>query len=150
MLRAQKQNPGGIIFDDEYNVMKVGGDLDLLANVTCPENQREIHRAIMEQSAHLVTQQGSAVQEADIVQQEGDVVQQEGGMVDQDAIVTEDSDMVSQESDIVADTNHITEDEVAMEHEQEVTATIQIEQSNGLCEQHIQVEELVQQGGGYV
>ena len=143
MLRAQKQNPGGIIYDDEYNLMKVGGDLDLLANVTCPENQREIHRAIMEQSAHLVTQQGSAVQEADIVQQEGDIAQQEDGMVDQDAIVTEDSDMV-------ADTNHITEDEVAMEHEQEVTATIQIEQSNGLCEQHIQVEELVQEGGGYV
>ena len=159
VLRAQKQNPGGIIYDDEYNVMKVGGDLDLLANVTCPENQQEIHRAIMEQSAHLVTQEGPSEQEpGDMVQQDGGMVDQDGGMVDQDgnmlpqggAIVTQDSDMVSQESDIVADTNHITEDEVAMEHEQEVTATIQIDQSNGLCEQHIQVGELVEQESDYV
>lgn len=152
MLRAQKQNPGGIIYDDEYNVMKVGGDLDLLANVTCPENQQEIHRAIMEQSAHLVTQEASVEQEAgDMVQQDGGIVDQDGNMLPQGgAIVTQDSDMVSQESDIVADTNHITEDEVAMEHEQEVTSTIQIDQSNGLCEQHIQVGELVEQESDYV
>lgn len=155
VLRAQKQNLGGIIYDDDYNEMKVGGDLDLLANVTCPENQREIHRAIMgdvsQQAGDMVAQAG------DMVQQEGNMVPQEGDIVAQEAMVTQEDDMVSQEGDIVAQAddieatrNHITEDEVAMEHEQEVAATIQIDQSNGLCEQHIQVGELVEQESDYV
>ena len=162
VLRAQKQNLGGIIYDDDYNEMKVGGDLDLLANVTCPENQREIHRAIMgdvsQQAGDMVQQEGNMVaQEGDMVQREGNMVPQEGDIVAQEAMVTQEDDMVSQEGDIVAQAddieatrNHITEDEVAMEHEQEVAATIQIDQSNGLCEQHIQVGELVEQESDYV
>ena len=165
MLRAQKQNLGGIIYDDEYNEMKVGGDLDLLANVTCPENQREIHRALMEHSEHLVTHQGQEAGEADDIQQhEGDMVDQEGEIVQQGDMIGQEDNMTSQEGDIVAEggdivshsrgiveaRNPITEDEVAMEHEQEVTATIQMDQSNGLCEQHIQVGELVEHENDYV
>ncbi len=165
-MRAQKQNLGGIIYDDEYNEMRVSGDLDLLANVTCPENQHEIDRAIMEQSGHLVTHEGRVAQpagdmvpqegnmvaqEGDVMQQEGDMLGQEGNMAPQESdMVAPDGDMVSQEGEIVEDRNHITEDEVAMEHEQEVTATIQIDQSNGLCEQHIQVGELVEHENDYV
>ena len=191
VLRAQKPTVGGIVYDDEYNEMKVSGDLDLLANVTCPESQHEIHRAILEQSGHLVAHEGQSAdgmvaqggnmvaQEGNMVAQEGDIVQQGDDMMDQEGdivaqqagIVTQDGDIVSQEAhivtqdghivaqeghivaqggEIVADTNHITQDEVAMEHEQEVTATIQIDQPSGLCEQHIQVRELVQQENEYV
>ncbi|XP_028401752.1 uncharacterized protein LOC114524772 [Dendronephthya gigantea] len=165
VLRAQKQlNLGGIIYDDEYNEMKECGDLDLLANVTCPENQREIHKALLEQAGHIVTSEDNVAQESDVVQQEGeiagqggDIVEQEGGMITQDGNVvqreddiTSEGNIVTAEDGVVAGTNHITEDEVAIEHEQEVTATIQIDQSNGLCEQPMQVGELVEQEGAYV
>lgn len=163
VLRAQKQNLGGIIYDDVYSELKVTGDLDLLANVTCPENQGEIHRAILEQSEHrgtenmpqesdmgahggdMISQEGNRVaQEGVMVQPEGDMVEQDGDIMDQEGSVAHHEDGVDeQDGDMVADANHITEDEVAMEHEQEVSATIQIDQSNDLCEQHIQVGEFV-------
>lgn len=189
-MRAQKQNPDGVI-DDEMqltdNVMKDGGDLDLLANVTCPENKQEVQRLMVDQAVHLVShvaqqvgcnieQQGldsavvgqegnMAAQEGDIAAQEDDVVQQEDDMVPQGDIVPQEDDIVAQESHVVADGNHMTEDEVAMEHDvvqlqqQEVSSvevqahvqqTIQIDQSNGLCEQHIQVGELEEQENVYV
>lgn len=167
-MRAQKQlNLGGIIYDDEYNEMKESGDLDLLANVTCPENQREIHQALLEQAGHIVTNEGNVEQQAGaiasesgVVQQEGEIAGQGGDIVGQEGdMITQDGEMVRRENDIappdgnivtaedtvVAGTNHITEDEVAMDHEQEVTATIQIDQPNGLCEQPMQVGELVEQ-----
>jgi hypothetical protein len=165
VLRAQKQNLGGIIYDDEYNEMRVGGDLDLLANVTCPENQREIHRALMEHSEHLVAQESQEARggddmehhEGDMVEREGEVGQQGNMMGQEDSITSQEGDIVEEEGDIVEhargiveERNPITVDEVAMEHEQEVTATIQIDQSNGLCEQHIQVGELVEHEHDYV
>ena len=90
---------------------------------------------------------------------DGTVVEQDSGNMVQD-----EGNMVQQEGNIIPDGNHMAEEELPMGHEvvqlqqQEVTAmevqpdvqqTIQIDQSNGLCEQHIQVQ-IVEQESDYV
>ena len=119
------------------NCMSSASDLDLLANVTCPEEHENVHR--LNQAEHIVGTHGNHLGEqmtsCDTEQQQGiSVVHQE-----------------------VANGDHLTEQTVGIEHQvvhlqqQEVpmegtVQTIELHQSNDdLCAQHVQVAELVQQ-----
>ncbi|XP_046854516.1 uncharacterized protein LOC124447580 isoform X2 [Xenia sp. Carnegie-2017] len=121
VLRAQKQTIDGVVYEDDFGDMKVSRDLDLLANVTCPET----HPVIMDDQVEQAS--GGMPPQANMISQSGDMIDQ------QSEVLSHEVTMVTQE----AVRNPITDDEVAMEHEQEVTATIHIDQSNGLCDQDI-------------
>ena len=164
VLRSQKQDPdeidGGLHVAGSY-MQSSGGDLDLLANVTCPEDQDDIHRMVVGQTVahenHLTQQVACAEQQEEVhqtvVEQEGQMVTHENHLTQQVACGEQQEEVhqtvVEQDGQMVTHENQLAE-QVVQFQQQEVPMDVTQGLSNGLCEQHVQVGELVQQDGGYV
>lgn len=153
-MRSQKQNPDEIDGSLQapgncISSVVSGGDLDLLANVTCPEEQHNGQRAVEEQAGQIMSHENHLTQQAVTIpeqQQEMDqtVVEQEG------QIVTHASHLAGQTVAVEQQVVHLQQQDVPLDVAQDVPQTIPLHQSNNLCEQHVQVGELVQQDGDYV
>ena len=137
VLRSQKQNPDGMDSSLHIDGNCSTSDLDLLANVTCPEEN--VHR--LNQAEHIVgthdNHLGEQITSCDAEQQQGVSVVPVHHEVANELI----DHTVGIEQQVV----HIQQQDVPMEV-QGNAQTIELHQSNDdLCGQHVQVGELVQQ-----